>query len=268
MFICQFRFSQFLLLVLVIGLSSARFELFSQSSGGISHSEDEKIVRSIFDQTLTQGGCYEDLAYLCKVIGHRLSGSESAEKAVQWGKETMEKMGVDTVWLQPVVVPKWVRGDREKAWFTTRQLKGRTEVQVCALGGSVGTGQQGINAGIIEVQALDELENLGRSRIEGKIVFFNRPMDPRHIDTFHAYGGCVDQRSSGASEAAKYGAVGVVVRSMSHAQDDFPHTGGTHYKEGVPKSSAARLAVANKIAVPISSVNCCERIQVFSFISA
>jgi hypothetical protein len=87
----------------------------------------------------------------------------------------------------------------------------------------------GLKAGVVEVKSLDELEQLGRAKIEGKIVFYNRPMEPTLINTFAAYGGCVDQRYSGAEAAAKFGAVGVIVRSMNLRLDDFPHTGAMSY---------------------------------------
>ena len=83
---------------------------------------------------------------------------------------------------------------------------------------------------------------MGRKNIEGKIVFYNRPMNPLLINTFHAYGGCVDQRSKGAIEAAKYGAAAVVVRSMNLRSDDYPHTGSMRYDEEVPKIPAAAIS--------------------------
>ena len=92
---------------------------------------------------------------------------------------------------------------------------------------------------IIEVQSLGEVEALGRRQIEGKIVFYNRPTDQRQIQTGAAYGGAVDQRSAGPSMAAKYGAVGVVIRSVGTGFDDVPHTGVTSYKDSIPKIPAA-----------------------------
>ena len=104
-----------------------------------------------------------------------------------------------------------------------------TNIPILALGGSVATPSLGIKAELIEVTSLDELKTLGKKAISGKIVFFNRPMDPKMINTFNAYSKAVDQRSKGAAEAAKYGALGVIVRSMNLRLDDFPHTGGMSY---------------------------------------
>jgi len=164
-------------------------------------------------------------------IGGRLSGSLQAELAVQWGKEELEKLGLDKVWLQEVMVPKWVRGAKEYAYIESSQKKTTTSVNICALGGSVATNPLGLKAKIIEIQNFEELEKLGEAAIKGKIVFFNRPMQEDLISTFNAYGGCVNQRYSGAVEAEKFGAVGVIVRSMNLRLDDFPHTGSMTYDD-------------------------------------
>ncbi len=189
---------------------------------------DAEIIKKIYDTSLSNGKSYEWLDYLSNQIGGRLSGSLNAERAVQWTKEELEKLGLDKVWLQPVMVPKWVRGTPEFAFIETEPGK-TINVNICALGGSVATNPLGIKANVIEVHSIEELETLGKEKIEGKIVFFNRPMDQTLINTFRAYGGCVDQRGSGAKEAVKYGAVATIVRSMNLRLDDFPHTGAMNY---------------------------------------
>lgn len=189
---------------------------------------DEKVLREIYTQSLTNGKSYDWLNYLSNQIGGRLSGSLNAEKAVAYTKEELEKIGLDKVWLQPVMVPKWVRGAKEYAYIETEPGK-TTTVNICALGGSVATKALGLKANIIEVKSFDELKELGKENVEGKIVFYNRPMQPDLISTFEAYGGCVNQRYSGAVEATKYGAVGVIVRSMNLRLDDLPHTGSMTY---------------------------------------
>ncbi|MCH7523894.1 MAG: peptidase M28 family protein, partial [Bacteroidetes bacterium] len=189
---------------------------------------DAEIIKKIYDTSLSNGKSYEWLDYLSNQIGGRLSGSLNAERAVQWTKEELEKLGLDKVWLQPVMVPKWVRGTPEFAFIET--APGKTiNVNICALGGSVATNPLGIKANVIEVQSVEELETLGKEKIEGKIVFFNRPMDQTLINTFRAYSGSVNQRVSGAKEAVKYGAVATIVRSMNLRLDDFPHTGAMNY---------------------------------------
>ncbi|MEZ4778309.1 MAG: M20/M25/M40 family metallo-hydrolase [Flavobacteriaceae bacterium] len=190
--------------------------------------EDSTMLRNIYNTALLEGKSYAWLDDLSNTIGGRLSGSLEAEKAVQYTKEELEKLGLDKVWLQPVMVPKWTRGIPEYAYIET--APGITSLaNICALGGSVATPDGGLKAEVIEVQGLQELASMGKEKIEGKIVFYNRPMDATQIATFSAYGGCVDQRYAGAMEAAKYGAVGVIVRSMNLRKDDYPHTGSMTY---------------------------------------
>lgn len=188
---------------------------------------DETVLKTIYSTSLTNGMSYDWLDHLSNNIGGRLSGSVEAERAVQYTKKELEKLGLDKVWLQPVMVPKWERGEKEKAFFEVSGLV--IEVNICALGGSVATAKDGISAKVIEVQNFEELATLGTEKIKGKIVFYNRPMQADLISTFNAYGGCVDQRYAGAMEAGKYGAVGVIVRSMNLRLDDYPHTGSMSY---------------------------------------
>ena len=200
-------------------------ELYAQEAAA-----DEQMLRKIYDMALTDGKAYDWLDHLSNEIGGRLSGSLEAEKAVQYTKEVMQEIGLDSVWLQPVMVPKWTRGVPEYSYIETAPGISSV-VNVCALGGSVSTPDGGLKAEVIEVKGIEELEVLGKEAIKGKIVFYNRPMQANLIHTFEAYGGCVDQRYSGAKEAAKYGAVGVVVRSMNLRQDDLPHTGAMSYDD-------------------------------------
>jgi carboxypeptidase Q len=187
--------------------------------------QDSLQIRKIYDEALVNGQCYSNLHYLCKDIGSRLSGSANAQKAVEWGKKLMESYGFDKVFLQEVMVPHWVRGEKEQA----KIISGNTEIEVpiCALGMSVATPKEGITADIIEVHSLQQLDTLGAAAIKGKIIFFNRPFDPRFIETGRAYGTAGDQRFAGPAAAAKYGAVGAIVRSLTEIIDDYPHTGAT-----------------------------------------
>ena len=218
--------------------------------GFASHaqSEDEIKIKAIYDAALTQGKAYDWLNHLSNQIGGRLSGSVQAQLAVEYTRDQLDSLGLDNVWLQPVMVPKWVRGTPEYAYLESKP--GITNsVPICALGGSVATPLGGLKANVVEVKGAEELAALGRETIEGKIVFFNRPMDPTLINTFQSYSGCVDQRYSGAAEAGKFGAVGVIVRSMNLRLDDFPHTGSMSYGE---------LPVAERIPAAAISTNGAE----------
>ncbi|MBT7529083.1 MAG: M20/M25/M40 family metallo-hydrolase [Flavobacteriaceae bacterium] len=214
---------------------------------------DEKVISDIYTNSLTKGQSYNWLDYLSNNIGSRLSGSLGAEKAVAWTKEELEKLGLDKVWLQPVMVPKWVRGIPEFAYIETKP--GNTiKVNICALGGSISTPSTGLKAKIVEVSGVEELEKLGRDKIKDKIVFFNRPMDASLINTFESYGGCVNQRYSGAMEASKFGAIGVIVRSMNLRIDDLPHTGSMTYGDISPIDRIPSAAISTKHADLLSGM--------------
>ncbi len=204
--------------------------------------DDVTQIKKFFDEALERGESYEMLRYLTKNIGGRLSGSPQAAAAVEWSRQQMISYGFDTVYLQPVMVPHWIRGKKETGRITNSKKFGSIEINVTALGNSVGTGPSGTLGQIIEVQDFQELAKLGRNAIAGKIVFFNRPMDPKLIDTFRAYSGASNQRGAGPSEAAKYGAIGVIVRSLSSFRDDIPHTGGTRYGLNIPKIPAVAIS--------------------------
>jgi hypothetical protein len=201
-------------------------------------------LRSIYDEALTNGEAYSNLRILTKDIGHRLSGSQSAANAMEWGQSVMNAYGADRTWIMPVVVPSWTRGDiaRSTAYIGQRELP----LHVTALGGSIGTpNNQTIRGKVIMVKNVDALDTLPKSDIEGRIVLFNRPMDPVLINTGAAYGGAVDQRGNGASAAAKAGAVGALVRSMTHALDTLPHTGALRYNDAVDRIPAAAISTVD-----------------------
>ncbi|HRG08015.1 MAG TPA: M20/M25/M40 family metallo-hydrolase, partial [Cyclobacteriaceae bacterium] len=207
--------------------------------------------KQIFDEALSKGKSYEMLHDLCTNIGPRLSGSPGAAAAVEWSRHVMKRLDFDSVWLQPVLVPHWVRGQKETGRIISRK-QGTIPVNVCALGGTIGTGPAGIAANIVEVKSLEELKALGTAGVKGKIVFFNRAMDPTRMNTFTAYGGAVEQRANGASEAAKYGAVAALVRSMGSNLEDYPHTGSMRYAPNVVKIPA--LAISTRHAELLSQI--------------
>ena len=214
---------------------------------------DSLMLQSIYRTALLDGKAYDWLDYLTNQIGGRLSGSLSAERAVEWSKEELEKLNLDKVWLQPVLVPKWVRGPKEFALIETEP--GVTfNVPITALGGSVATPSVGLKANVVEVQNFQELAALGREKIDGKIVFFNRPMQVDLISTFSAYGGCVNQRYDGARQASKYGAIGVIVRSMSLRMDDHPHTGAMSYGDQPISKRIPAAAISTNAAEKLSNL--------------
>ncbi len=203
--------------------------------------EAAAVVRQIYDVALTQSECYENLRYLATRIGARISGSPQAAAAVEWGRQTLDKLDIDSTYLQPCMVPHWVRGPQEKARIISRHI-GFQEVNVCALGNSIGTGKWGISAPVVEIKSLDDLKKLDKKSVAGKIVFLNKQMDSKLINTFGAYSGCVNNRYEGPSAAAKMGAVGFLLRSLASNEDEWPHTGNSSYEAGVEKIPAAAIA--------------------------
>jgi|SRR6218665_1397057 len=191
-----------------------------------SQNADQQMLKEIYNYSLTQSKCYSWLDDLSNKIGSRLSGSVGAEKAVIYTKQQLEMLGLDKVYLQEVMVPKWVRGEKETAYILDK--KNKINVPICALGGSIATDKKGLTAEVIEVHSLKEVEELGE-KVKGKIVFYNRPMESFNVDAFKSYGNAADQRHSGAKIAAKYGAVGTIVRSLNLRLDDFPHAGAQSY---------------------------------------
>src|SRR5690606_8193698 len=176
---------------------------------------------------------------LTKQIGHRISGSPQAEAAVHWIKMQLEALRPDSVYLQAVNIPVWKRGPKEKAFIQTAGHS-LQQMQVLALGGSVAT-KGTLRAEVVEVKSWAELSALPADKVKGKFAFYNRAMDPTKIDPFEAYLEAVDQRSIGAIEAAKKGAVGALVRSLTLAKDDYPHTGAMQYADGISRIPAAAL---------------------------
>ncbi len=229
------------------------FILLTSVSLVSSAQNPEKTIKAIFDEALTDTTAYHNLRLLCKNHKGRITGTPEANKAVDYVAELMQQMQLDRVEKQPVTVPRWVRGEAEKAFIEVSGVK--TEVPVTALGMSVGTGENGLKASVIEVQNFKELEMLGTKNIAGKIMFFNRPMDPTLINTFAAYGGAGDQRSQGAAQAARFGAIGVVVRSLTTASDNFPHTGVMRYNDTIPKIPAVAISTkgADLLSITLKS---------------
>jgi carboxypeptidase Q len=201
---------------------------------------DSSALKKISNHILSNHVCYEDLRDLCKQIGHRLSGSPQAAKAVVWGKQVMEKTKCDRVFLQDVMVPHWVRGEEEAYIISEKGVK--TKLTISSLGNAVGTGQNPVSAEIIQVNSIDELKKMNPKDVQGKIVFFNYRFNQINISTFESYGPCVYYRWGAPSEAAKLGAKATIIRSVSSAFDNKPHTGSMRYDEKYAKIPAVAIS--------------------------
>ena len=200
-----------------------------------------ELARTIVRKALIERKGYDWLKELCE-IGPRLSGSERSLKAIHWAEEKMKSLGFDSVWLQPVMVPKWERGKIEKAFISTSRKYKNKKLTIASFGGSIGTPPKGITAQLIEVKSLEEAKSLGE-KAKGKIIFYNRSFDNGLLNTFEGYGKAVDQRMNGAIEAAKVGAIGAIVRSIQSGYDNIPHTGVMNYQDGTPNIPSAAIGV-------------------------
>ncbi|HWH82320.1 MAG TPA: M20/M25/M40 family metallo-hydrolase [Burkholderiaceae bacterium] len=172
---------------------------------------------------------YAHLAYLCDHIGKRLSGSEPLERAIAWAEALMRNEGLANVTLQPVTVPKWVRG-AESGAIVAPVAK---PLHLLGLGMSVGTPPGGITAEVVVATSLEHLQQLGRAKVEGKIVVFDAP--------YEGYGKSVRVRGAGPVQAAALGAVGVLVRSITPLAVQLPHTGTTSVSTTGPNVPAAAI---------------------------
>ena len=212
----------------------------------LAQKEDSITIKKIADEVLTNSTAYENLRYLCKKIGPRLSGSANAQKAVEATVRMLKEAGADTVYLQPCMVPHWIRGEKEKGYVQLANGAKRN-LKLTSLGNSIGTGKKGVSASVIEVKSFAELDALGSTIIKGKIVFLNFPMNPTYVETFRAYGESGIARWAGPSHAAKYGAIATMVRSMASNPDDYPHTGVMQYNDSFPKIPAVAISTNDAI---------------------
>ncbi|HPQ08281.1 MAG TPA: M28 family peptidase [Bacteroidia bacterium] len=228
--------------VILIFLITSNLFALSQSNN------DSIIIRKIYDYFLSESKCYDNLRYLCKKIGHRLSGSQQAEKAVEWAYQLMKKYNADTVYLQPVKVPVWKRGDAYcNIIFNNKKLS----LNGLALGNSIGL-DKALLSDIIEVKNENDLEKLGVEKIKEKIVFFNVKFNPKNVSTSQSYGETVKYRYSAASYAAKYGAKACLIRSMTLGNNHSPHTGNMQYDLKISQTKIPALALSFKDADTLS----------------
>ncbi|MBM3977834.1 MAG: M20/M25/M40 family metallo-hydrolase [Planctomycetes bacterium] len=207
--------------------------------------------RALFARALEDNQSHAILADLCARAPKRMSGTTGYAAAVEWGRQKMIELGFQNVRLEPCMVPHWERGEPEELALAAPSAFAGEKLAVIALGGSVATPPTGLVARVVEFKGLGDLKANG-ARARGAIAFLNQPLDPTEVDTFRAYGKAVGQRWAGAMEAARAGAVAVVVRSMTLRLDDHPHSGSMGYADDVPKIPAA--AISTRAAERLSAL--------------
>lgn len=236
-------------LILVMKRTFALFFACIAAFGLHAQKNDTSFISRLASEILVNGEAYENLRVLTKEVGARLAGSPQMQKAEEWGFTLFGKLRPDNLLLQACEVPHWVRGGKDEAiayetreWETNKNpRKSGRSLAVLALGNSVGS-QKPIAAPVIEIKSFEELEKK-KDSIRGKIVFYNYPFNQTFIRTFQAYGDAVQYRVNGASRAAKYGAVAVIVRSLTHSTDNLPHTGTLRYDSAYPMIPAVAIGL-------------------------
>ena len=223
-------------------------------TGSLRSQTDSVFIRKIADEIFQHSTAYSNLYTLTKTVGGRLSGSPQTYTAEKWGQDALKQAGADRVYLQKTMIPHWVRGGLDQAALISGN--NRQSIAVIALGNSVSTKTGGITAPMILIHDFDELEKR-KNEISGKIVFYNHPFNADFVWMFNAYSEAVPYRVFGASRAAKYGAVGVLMRSMSSSTDNYPHTGAMVYNDSFPKipSLAVGLQEADKLVAAAANQN-------------
>ena len=204
--------------------------MLSQSFGESIKSKYVETSLKIISKSLTDSTAYNRLGYMCDTFGPRLSGSKNLENAINWILKEMNNDGLENVKGEKVAVPTWIRG-KESATLLSPFMK---ELSMLGLGGSIATPRGGLKAEVIVVNDWDELESRS-NEVPGKIVLFNAP--------FTSYGETVAYRYSGASAAAKHGAVASLIRSIGPWSMNTPHTGVMAYKDDVKKIPHAALTM-------------------------
>lgn len=189
---------------------------------------DSVLLRRIYDVALTQDFAYQNLYLLCKEAPGRISGSPASEKAIELTARFLREAGADSVWLQPVQVPYWVRGEKERLGYWDHGTF--VSLTACAIGNSIGTNGM-LRAKVLMVEDLQDLFRRNREETWGKIIFVRKAPDPRHIDTFNAYGGCSGIRLYGADSVSSMGALALIMHAITLSDHDHPHTGTLIYKE-------------------------------------
>jgi carboxypeptidase Q len=182
----------------------------------------------LIDAALRDSAAWKRIAELTDTFGHRLSGSASLERAIDWTLARMRTDGLENVRGEPAMVPRWVRGTESAELLLPR----RKPLPMSGLGGSIGTPAGGITAPVLVVTSFDDLTRQA-SAARGKIVLFDVP--------FTEYGQTVRYRVNGAREAAKVGAVAMLLRSVASYSMQTPHTGSMRYDSTTRRIPAAAI---------------------------
>lgn len=205
----------------------------------ISFSLNAKNSDVLVDKSQRSRLAYQIVESITTEVGPRIPGSDGDKKAVVWAENKFLELGFDKVYKQPVKVRNWSRGKAHAKLLAPYQHT----LAVTALGGSVGTGDDGLVGKVAMFNTLADLIKADKSQVTDKIVFINHPMQRDRAGKF--YGPTVKGRANGATEAAKLGAKAIVIRSIGTDMSRFPHTGMMRYGKKVKRIPAAALSTAD-----------------------
>ena len=226
-----------ILTVVLAGLVAAAAALLLGAEGAILSAETRKTAVQLRDQASAGSRAVDWVRGLTDEVGPRLSGSPGDKASIEWVLGTLKSLGFSNVHAEKVMVRAWKRG-AETGEITSPV---RQPLILTALGGSVATPAGGLEAEVLEAASIEKMEAKGAAAVKGKIVFFNKRMQPG--SGMAGYGKAVDVRTKGASAAAKLGALGVLIRSVGTDNNRLPHTGAVDYLADVPKIPTAALSV-------------------------
>jgi len=205
----------------------------------MAQNEDSAFINRLSNEILLNSQAYNNLRVLTKTIGGRLAGSPQMVKAEQWGLAALKAAGSRDAYLQECMVPHWIRGGKDAAKATYGKMS--KNLDVIALGNAAGT-MKPLTAPVLLIRSFEELERR-KEDVKGKIVFYNYPFNATLVKTFQAYSDAGRYRREGPSRAAKYGALAVIVRSLTQSTDNNPHTGSTAYNDSFPKIPAVAIGL-------------------------
>jgi len=225
-------------------LATISVSLFSCINHSVEKLTDEQVLQQIFQSAEKSTQSYQNLKYLTTNFQQRLACYPQGIEAARWTKKIMEEMSVDNTFLQEAKVMNWERGNEEAGYIKIGDEV--IHVNVCALGRGIGTKPDGLTAEVVEVEGIEGLENLTKEQVKGKIIFFNKAMNPELENPFQAYSESAGQRFVGPIKAAEYGAVGTVIRSLTTSIDEFPHTGTT--RKAAENETVPSVSIATKHA--------------------
>jgi carboxypeptidase Q len=214
--------------------------IFTQSFS--QYQQDSAFIKSLSNEILVNGKAYDWLKHLTKKIGHRLSGSQGFNKAVDWGKQTMQQAGANKTFLQTCSIPYWVRGKEMVAIASINGKKINQKLNALALGNSNGTNNKVLTGDVIAFKNFEEFYS-STDKVKNKIVLFNYPFNQTFVETFNAYSDAGKYRRSAASIVAKYGGLAMFTRSLGGGEDNFAHTGTMNYNDSFPKIPAFAIGL-------------------------